>query len=126
MPYSLSIDRARRRVLIVGAGPNDVASTLGAMDELAAHPDLAPGMGILCDFRENGYVPGTGDAEKLADAYTRRFAGHAMALVVSGLLQYGVANMITTIASLRGNPVVAFRDLAEAEAWLDDAIVKSA
>jgi hypothetical protein len=32
--------------------------------------------------------------------------------------------MITTVIRLRGSPVAAFRDLAEAEAWLEEAIVR--
>jgi hypothetical protein len=125
MPYSFTIDPERRRVVVLGTGANDLASSVAAMNELAAHPGFATGFGILCDFRENEYTPGTIDSGTLADAYTTRFAGRAMALVVSGLLQYGVANMITTIVRLRGSPVAAFRDLPEAEAWLDEAIAKS-
>jgi hypothetical protein len=126
MPYSITLDPKRRRALVLGAGANDLASTLAAMNELAARPDFAPGFGILCDFRANEYTPGTVDSGKLADALTARFAGRAMAIVVSGLLQYGVANVITTIVRLRGNPVAAFRDLPEAEGWLDEAIAKVA
>jgi hypothetical protein len=92
------------------------------MDELAAHPDFPPDFGLLCDFRENGYTPGTVDTHKLADACTRRFAGRPMAVVVAGLLHYGVANMITTIVRLRGNSVAAFREIAEADVWLDQAL----
>jgi hypothetical protein len=39
-------------------------------------------------------------------------------MVVSRLVQLGVANMISTIADLRGGSVRAFRDRKEAEAWL--------
>jgi hypothetical protein len=125
MPYSITMDALRRRATILGSGPNDLASSIAAMDELAARPDFAPGFGILCDFRENEYTPGTVDSQKLADAYTARFAGRPMAVVVAGLLHYGIANMITTIVRLRGNPVAAFRDVPEAEAWLDDVLAKT-
>jgi hypothetical protein len=126
MPYSITIDAKRRRAVILGTGANDLASSVKAMNELAGRADFPPGFGILCDFRENGYTPGTVDSGKLADAFTARFAGRAMALVVSGLLNYGVANMITTIVRLRGNPVAAFREISEAEAWLDESIAKIA
>jgi hypothetical protein len=125
MPYSISIDPARRRALVVGAGPNDLSSSLAAMDELAAHPDYDDGFGMLCDFRGNDYTPGAADTGKLADHYALRFGGRPMAVVVSGLLNYGVANMITTIVRLRGSPVAAFQRMDEAEAWLDEAIAKA-
>jgi hypothetical protein len=125
MPYSIRMDPARRRAVVFGSGANDLSSSLAAMAELAAHADFEPGFGILCDFRESDYAPATGESQRLADGYTARFAGRPMALVVSGLLHYGIANMITTIVRLRGNPVAAFRDVPEAEAWLDEAIAKA-
>jgi hypothetical protein len=125
MPYTISIDSARKRALVVGFGANDFASTIAAMDELAAHPDFEAGFGMLCDFRGNEYTPGTADSGKLADAYASRFAGRPMAAVVSGLLNYGVANMITTIVRLRGSPVAAFQVMDDAEAWLEEAIAKA-
>ena len=124
MPYSINVDRVRKRAVVLGWGANDLASSLAAMAELASHADFEPGFGILCDFRESDYAPATNESQKLADSYTARFAGRPMALVVSGLLHYGIANMITTIVRLRGNPVAAFRDIPEAEAWLDEAIAK--
>jgi hypothetical protein len=125
MPYSITIDPTRRRAIVIGSGANDLASSLASMEELAARADFAPGFGILCDFRESEYTPGTVESQKLADAYTARFSGRPMALVVSGLLHYGIANMITTIVRLRGNPVAAFREIPEAEAWLDDVQVNA-
>lgn len=125
MPYAITMDPARRRAVVVASGRNDLASSLDAMDALASLRDFAPGFGIFCDFRGNEYTPGTIDSQKLADAYTSRFAGRPMVVVVAGLLHYGVANMITTIVRLRGNPVAAFREIPEAEAWLDEALRKT-
>jgi hypothetical protein len=124
MPYVITVDPARRRAHVLGTGPNDLASSLAAMNELAGRPDFLPGFGMLCDFRENAYTPDASDAGKLAEAYSSRFRGRPMVVVVTGLLHYGVANMITTVIRLRGSPVAAFRDLAEAEAWLEEAIVR--
>ena len=122
MPYLIKIDTTRRRALVDGKPPNDYVSSIAGMDELAAllasHTDFA----ILCDFRENDYTPSTAESGKLADAYASRFAGRPMAIVVSGLLHYGIANMITTVIRLRGNPVRAFRNLGDAEKWLDEAL----
>lgn len=125
MAYTITVDAVKRRAVIVAVGGNDLASSIAAMDELAARADFLPGFAILCDFRENDYTPGASDSTKLADAYSSRFSGRPMAIVVSGLLHYGIANMITTIVRLRGSPVAAFREVAEAEAWLGAARAES-
>src|SRR5512135_472087 len=97
MPYSIRIDPKRRVAFIEGRGDNDLASTLAAMDELAALPEFGPGFGMLCDVRENAYTPKSEETRVLAQAFTSRFAGRPMALLVSSLLHYGIANMITTV-----------------------------
>jgi len=122
MPYTITIDPARRLALIVGKGPNDLASSLAAMDELAARADFLPGYGMLCDFRENDYAPGVSDAPTLAEVYSEKFRGRPMAVVVSSLLHYGIANMITTLIQLRGIPVAAYRDVDEAAAWIESSL----
>lgn len=122
MPYAITIDQARSLAIILGTPPNDLESSLAAMSELAARPDFLPGYGMLCDFRENDYTPGVADAPKLAEAYSEKFRGRPMAIVVSSLLHYGIANMITTLIQLRGSPVAAFRDIDEAAAWIESSL----
>ena len=122
MGYAISIDDAHKRAVVRAEGHNTLATSLAAMDELAARADFVPGYGILCDFRTNDYTPGTADSTKLAEAYSSRFSGRPMVVIVSGLLHYGIANMITTIVRLRGSPVAAFREIEEAEEWLDEAL----
>ena len=122
MGYAINIDAAHKRAVVRAEGHNDLATSLAAMDELAARADFVPGYGILCDFRTNDYTPGTTDSTKLAEAYSSRFSGRPMVVIVSGLLHYGIANMITTIVRLRGSPVAAFREIEEAEEWLDEAL----
>lgn len=122
MGYAITIDAARKRAVVRAEGHNDFGTSLAAMDELAGRADFVAGYGILCDFRTNDYTPGTSDSTKLAEAYVSRFAGRPMVVVVSSLLHYGIANMITTIVRLRGSPVAAFREIEEAEEWLDEAM----
>ena len=122
MAYAITIDPARRLAIVVGTPPNDLTSSLAAMEELASRPGFLPGYGILCDFRENDYAPGVSDAPTLAESYSEKFRGRPMAVVVSSLLHYGIANMITTLIQLRGSPVAAFRDIDEAAAWLEASL----
>ena len=121
MGYAITIDAAHKRAVVRAEGHNDLATSLAAMDELAGRADFLAGYSLLCDFRTNDYTPGTTDSTKLVEAYSSRFAGRPMAVVVSGLLHYGIANMITTIVRLRGSPVAAFREIGEAEEWLAEA-----
>ena len=126
MPYEITIDPERRVALVVGSGWNDYASSLAAMDELAGHADYRPGFGMFCDFRESEYTPGPAEARNLAEAWLTRFRGRPLVVVVSGLLHYGLGNMMASIISLRGVPVAVFRDVAEAEAWMEQATAASA
>ncbi|HEX4822803.1 MAG TPA: hypothetical protein VFV19_00660 [Candidatus Polarisedimenticolaceae bacterium] len=125
MGYVITIDTSSKRAVVRAEGHNDLETSLAAMDELAARADFLPGYAILCDFRTNDYTPGTSESSKLAEAYASRFGGRPMAVVVSSLLHYGIANMITTIVRLRGSPVAAFREIDEAEAWLREATGQS-
>ena len=109
----MALETEKKAILLYSA--SDVA--VWKTDELPQHPFLAK---LGPDVLDLGLTPET----VAARLQSKRFAGRAMAVVVSGLLQYGVANMITTIVRLRGSPVAAFRELPEAEAWLDEAIAK--
>ena len=126
MPYQTTFDARRRLAIVVGSGPNDRASSIEAMEALSSDPRLGPDFGILFDSRENSYTPSASEARDLTDAYLARFRDRPLALVVAGLLQYGVGNMIATLFELRGKTAAVFRDRAEAEEWLTASIRETA
>jgi hypothetical protein len=118
MPYTYVIDTARGLMLVEATPPNSLASTRSGIDEFSRAPGLEPDFGILLDLRENDYTPSATEAQELTALYLEKFRGRALAMVVSRMVQLGVANMISTIAELRGGAVRAFRDRQEAETWL--------
>ena len=105
-------------MLIEATPPNSLASSRDGIEEFSRASGLGPDFGVLLDLRENDYTPSATEAHELTTLYLERFRGRPLAMVVARLVQLGVANMISTIAELRGGSVRAFRDREEAEAWL--------
>jgi hypothetical protein len=118
MPYTYMIDAERGLMLIEATPKNTYESTHEGIEEFSQAAGLGPDFGILLDLRENDYTPSATEAHDLTVLYLERFRGRPLAMVVSRLVQLGVANMISTIAELRGGSVRAFRDRNEGEAWV--------
>ena len=120
MPYSIDIRPAQRRAVVRGVGSADVADTVASMRELAALPGFEPGFGLLVDVRDLAYVASFDDLIALRDVFgelRESFSG-PIAVVVSDLLRYGITRSISGLTSMIGIRIEAFRDEAEAEAWL--------
>lgn len=122
MPYTYVIDAERGLMLIEATPPNTIESSRAGIEEFSQDPELGPDFGILLDLRENDYTPSATEAHDLTVLYLERFRGRPLAMVVARLVQLGVANMISTIAELRGGSVRAFRDRNEGEAWLEGEV----
>jgi hypothetical protein len=120
VPYSYWIDPDRRLAVAVGEGRCDLAAALDTLQRLAADPALGPGFGVLVDLRDADYTPSIGEARALAAFYASPagLLGHRLARVVRKPVDYGVGNMIATLAGLRGGQVRTFRSVREALAWL--------
>jgi hypothetical protein len=118
MPYSYTVDVERRLGIIVATPSNSFESTRDGILEFSQDPRLGSDFGILLDLRENDYTPSATEAPDLTSLYLEKFHGRPLAMIVSRLVQLGVANMISTIAELRGGSVQAFRDRDEGEKWL--------
>ena len=118
MPYSWMVDEERRLGIVVATASNSFESTRDGINEFAKDPRLGPDFGIVLDLRENDYTPSATEAPELTHLYLEKFRGRPLAMIVSRLVQFGVANMISTIAELRGGSVQAFRDRDEGEKWL--------
>ena len=118
MPYLWSVDAERRLGDVVASVPNTFESTRDGIVEFSKDPRLGPDFGVVLDLRENDYTPSAAEAPELTKLYLDSFRGRPLAMIVSRLVQLGVANMISTIAELRGGSVQAFRDREEGEQWL--------
>jgi len=117
MPYSFTVDEERRLGIVVASAPNSFESTRDGIVEFSKDPRLGADFGIVLDLRENDYTPSATEAPELTSLYLESFRGRPLAMIVARLVQLGVANMISTIAELRGS-VQAFRDREEGERWL--------
>jgi hypothetical protein len=110
-------------VSATGDGPCDLPSALAMLRQLAADPDFGPGFDVLLDLRGADYTPTAGEARVKASFYAAPagLGGHRLARVVSRLVDYGVGNLLATLAGLYGGEVGTFLSVEEALAWLDAA-----
>ena len=121
MPYAIDIQPARHRVNVRGLGKPDVRETVETMRRLAADPLHSPTFGILADMRELDYVASFDDLIVMRDVFDELKVAYTgpIAVLVPDLLRYGIARTISGLTGMIGIRIEAFRDLAEAEAWLD-------
>lgn len=121
MPYDIEIHPERRRVVVRGIGSPDVVETIATMRRLAAEPAYQPTFGILCDVRELSYIASFDDLILMRDAFDEHKASYRgpIAIVVPDLLRYGIARTISGLTGMIGIRIEAFRELPEAEAWLE-------
>lgn len=120
MSLSYSINSAEKLVYVTFPEVIDLASSLDTMRALAADERLGEGFGILVDLRTAKPVPSVQEARLIASTASQSdlFLHHPTALVVSRAVQYGMGNMISIIAGLRGASVQAFYEIEEAKTWL--------
>ncbi len=123
MPYTIDIQPGRRRVVVTGTGTSDIGETMDTMRRLAADPVHEPNFGIFCDVRELAYVASFEDLIVMRDGFGALKVSYTgpIAILVPDLLRYGIARTISGLTGLIGIRIEAFRELAEAEAWLASA-----
>lgn len=120
MPYTIDIQTARRRVVVTGTGSSDITDTMETMRRLAAQPAYESTFGIYCDVRQLDYVASFEDLIVMRDGFDALKASYSgpIAVLVPDLLRYGIARTISGLTGLIGIRIEAFREPAEADAWL--------
>jgi hypothetical protein len=120
MPISYSINPDEKIVYVTFPEKLDLKSSLEIMRALAADERLGETFGVLVDLRALRSHPSIGEARLIASIASEQslFLRNPTALVVSQVVQYGIGNMISLIASLQGAVVQAFYDIEEAREWL--------
>ena len=119
--YEVLFAPGERVCYVRSAGPADFPSSERAIRDLAGDPRLETRIGVVVDLRAGGYTPSLEDARRLGDLIPalETLRSRPMAMVVSQSVDYGVANMISTLANLRGARVRAFMEIESALAWLE-------
>jgi hypothetical protein len=121
MPYEITIDVAARRVTILATGAADLATTIEAIEGVAADPCYRPGFDHVVDARTLDYVPTFTDVLAIRDVFQRvsRSYRGPMAVVVGGTVLFGVSQSVASMIDLFGVRLHTFRELPAAIAWLD-------
>jgi hypothetical protein len=119
MGMSYTIDRARRLVITRGRG---VISNR-ELDDLISHirvdPAFDPNFRSLADLREVTEVTVDSMGTAAAAAMPLFNPGTRRALVAPSDVVYEAARMFASYAERAGQDVRVFRELSQAEAWLE-------
>lgn len=120
MSFLCSIDPEKKLACLTLPEKTNLTETLEALHQLAADERLGADFGILVDVRATSYIPTAGEARAIASEISQPdlFLSHPIAVVVSQTVQYGIGNMVSLIASLKGTVLRAFYDIEAAERWL--------
>ncbi len=114
-------DDVRRRIVVTITGEAHTADVLGVIERQVA--DNAWRYAMLYDSREDTSAPSSGDLRAVVDVVGRHIAQLGprgpVAIVTSHPMNYGMARMYATFGEPVRLNVEVFRDIADAEAWLD-------
>jgi hypothetical protein len=115
-----SIDPEKKLAYLTLPEKTDLAETLEALRQLAADERLGNDFGILVDVRATTFIPTAGEARAIASEISRPalFLHRPIAVVVFQLVQYGIGNMVSLIAGVKGAVLRVFYDIEAAERWL--------
>ncbi|MFN8647335.1 MAG: hypothetical protein U0104_11260 [Gemmatimonadales bacterium] len=122
MPFTVSVDAARRRVLAVRTGDGRLDEIYASIDAVIDHPDYQPGFDILFDLREAEYLAEGREALAVARflaARRDRIPGR-IALVPPAIHRLAIAARYLAVVDTHvGLEVQSFPTPAAALAWFD-------
>jgi hypothetical protein len=123
MPITYRIDEAKGLVLTTATGALTDADILGLKARLAADPRWSPGMREQTDVRGIDRLEVTTEGVKRMVSWDAAagpaLRSYRLAIVAPRDEVYGMARMYQMLADSSVPNVGVFRDLAEAEQWLD-------
>ncbi|HEY4131655.1 MAG TPA: hypothetical protein VGM50_13635 [Gemmatimonadaceae bacterium] len=116
---SYSIDSERRRVLVYAAGVLTRRALDVVREQLSKEPTFDPTFDQLFDLSgaTNIAIP-SGEMESVASVSAFQ-TGVRRAFVCTTDMQYGMARMFSAMVESYGHTARVFRNLAEAEEWLE-------
>ncbi len=107
-------------VTIVGNGPTDATGFRAALLKVVADPSFRAGYSILVDARSLDYTPTIAECKQFSEFHisTDELIMSKVAVVVTKMVDYGMANMFSTLCEIGGASVRSFQSVPEAENWL--------
>jgi hypothetical protein len=120
VPVTYHIDVARRLVLSHATGCLTDADLQQHQQQLRQEPAFDPTFSQLSDWTGVTAIALTADGLRQRVAQSIFQPGTPRAIVVSSLALYGFARMIQILQSFQGGNMRVFRELAAAQAWLDE------
>lgn len=124
MPLTWDIDTSRKRVVVWLEGVLVEDELLAQGSELLENPQLRPGLDLLSDHTA---LEGVASPEFVRNGveFLGRLASvlgsYRCALVAPGEAAFGMARMAALLSERTPVTVMAFRERAEAEGWLEAA-----
>jgi hypothetical protein len=119
MSMSYTIDTARRVVRTRGRGVLSTGDLHDLVNHIRVDPGFDPNFRSLADLSEVTEITVDSMARAEAAAMPLFNPGTRRAIVAPSDLTYASAQTFATYAERAGQEVRVFRDLAEAEAWLE-------
>ena len=124
MPTAMEIVNDGRGLRLIGSGILTGAEMIAATNDLEANPDLFRRLVFgLVDLREVTELRLTGEDVKALAHMDRRLAlvnpSLCVAVVAPKGVVFGMARMWEVLAEPTGWPTAVFRDMADAEIWIE-------
>jgi hypothetical protein len=117
MTFNVDFDEARNLIRVVATGHANKAARLESLRAVRMDPHFRDDYRILCNFRDNKYVPDSAECRHLGLTVSAFFRGQKIALVVS---KAELAKLKENIAIFNTGRVEinAFNSLTSAKNWL--------
>ncbi len=122
MPFTYTVSKADELARVHGWGRADLYSTVRTLASLTGEPDFEPHYRHLVDVRNmKVYLPmdEIWTVGRVFGGFRDAFRGR-QAIVVSSAFNYGTICCVAALARLSGVPLRVFRDMTEAQSWLDE------
>jgi hypothetical protein len=122
MAFSFTIDKDHGVVRFVAEDVFSSRDLSESIKRVTAHPDFRPDYDHLVDMRAvSAFQPDSKDIRKRSqdDRDNIRLDTSRIAIVATNNVVFGMARMYETLMDGADVTVRTFRDMAEAEAWLD-------
>ncbi|MBA4191351.1 MAG: hypothetical protein C0467_25495 [Planctomycetaceae bacterium] len=120
MSLLANIDPINRMVTIGGTGSAKAESFRDILLQVVSDPRFEPGYRILMDVRDVEFTPTTTEIRFFVEFHMSHEAlrRSRVAIVVTNLVDFGMANMFATLCELHDAPARGFRSLNAALEWL--------